>query len=104
MQHEPRTLPSSVVALQPGSKLLPPSLWPNNPRIPLSLQTEQKLWAAAEKLRGHMDASEYKHVVLGLIFLKYISDAFEERHAELQKEKHADVEDRDEYAGANVFW
>jgi type I restriction enzyme M protein len=69
-----------------------------------NLGFEQKLWAAADKLRGHMDASEYKHVVLGLIFLKYISDAFEERHADLQKEKHADPEDRDEYAGANVFW
>jgi type I restriction enzyme M protein len=69
-----------------------------------NLGFEQKLWAAADKLRGHMDASEYKHVVLGLIFLKYISDAFEERHGELQKEKHADPEDRDEYAGANVFW
>src|SRR6202166_1689499 len=69
-----------------------------------NLGFEQKLSAAADKLRGHMDASEYKHVVLGLIFLKYISDAFEERHAELQKEKHADPEDRDEYAGANVFW
>jgi type I restriction enzyme M protein len=69
-----------------------------------NLGFEQKLWAAADKLRGHMDASEYKHVVLGLIFLKYISDAFEERHAELEKEKHADPEDRDEYAGANVFW
>jgi|HubBroStandDraft_6_1064221.scaffolds.fasta_scaffold00971_9 type I restriction enzyme M protein len=69
-----------------------------------NLGFEQKLWAAADKLRGHMDASEYKHVVLGLIFLKYISDAFEERHAELQKEKHANPEDRDEYAGANVFW
>jgi type I restriction enzyme M protein len=69
-----------------------------------NLGFEQKLWAAADKLRGHMDAGEYKHVVLGLIFLKYISDAFEERHAELQKEKHADPEDRDEYAGANVFW
>ncbi len=69
-----------------------------------NLGFEQKLWAAADKMRGHMDASEYKHVVLGLIFLKYISDAFEERHAELQNEKHADPEDRDEYAGANVFW
>jgi type I restriction enzyme M protein len=69
-----------------------------------NLGFEQKLWAAADKLRGHMDASDYKHVVLGLIFLKYISDAFEERHSELQKEKHADPEDRDEYAGANVFW
>src|SRR5437667_12709802 len=64
-----------------------------------NLGFEQKLWSAADKLRGHMDASECKHVVLGLIFLKYISDAFEERHAELQKEKHADPEDRDEYAG-----
>src|SRR6202171_3061083 len=62
---------------------------------------EQKLWAAADKLRGHLDASEYKHVVLGLIFLKYISDAFEERHAELQKERQPDRGDRDEYAGAN---
>ena len=69
-----------------------------------NLGFEQKLWSAADKLRGHMDASEYKHVVLGLIFLKYISDAFEERHSELLKEKHADPEDRDEYAGANVFW
>lgn len=69
-----------------------------------NLGFEQKLWAAADKLRGHMDASEYKHVVLGLVFLKYISDAFEERHTELLKEKHADPEDRDEYAGANVFW
>lgn len=69
-----------------------------------NLGFEQKLWATADKLRGHMDSSEYKHVVLGLVFLKYISDAFEERHAELLKEKHADPEDRDEYAGANVFW
>lgn len=46
---------------------------------------EEKLLLAADKLRGHIDASEYKHVVLGLIFLKYISDAFEERHAELLK-------------------
>lgn len=76
----------------------------NKPSNGANLGFEQKLWAAADKLRGHMDASEYKHVVLGLIFLKYISDAFEERHAELLKEKHADPEDRDEYAGANVFW
>src|SRR5438445_13251676 len=69
-----------------------------------NLGFEQKLWQAADNLRGHMDAAEYKHVVLGLIFLKYISDAFEERHAELLKEKHANPEDRDEYAGVNVFW
>ena len=45
-----------------------------------NLGFEQKLWAAADKMRSHMDAAEYKHVALGLIFLKYISDAFEERH------------------------
>jgi type I restriction enzyme M protein len=65
---------------------------------------EQKLWAAADKLRGHMDAAEYKHVVLGLIFLKYISDAFEERHQALLKDKNADPEDRDEYLAENIFW
>jgi type I restriction enzyme M protein len=58
----------------------------------------------ADKLRGHMDAAEYKHVVLGLIFLKYISDAFQERHQALEKEPHANAEDRDEYTAENVFW
>ena len=48
-----------------------------------SIGFEEKLWQAADKLRGSMDASEYKSVVLGLIFLKYVSDAFEEKHAEL---------------------
>ncbi len=47
-----------------------------------TLDFESPLWAAADKLRGHIDASEYKHVVLGLIFLKYISDSFEEAHAQ----------------------
>src|SRR6266566_9552122 len=65
---------------------------------------EQKLWAAADKLRGHLDAAEYKHVVLGMIFLKYISDAFQERYEALKKEPHADPEDRDEYTAENVFW
>ncbi len=67
---------------------------------------ERELWAAANALRGNMDAAEYKHVVLGVIFLKYISDAFEERHAQLEAErsKGADPEDPDEYRGANVFW
>ncbi|PIU90257.1 MAG: N-6 DNA methylase, partial [Anaerolineae bacterium CG06_land_8_20_14_3_00_57_67] len=49
-----------------------------------TLGFEEKLWAAADKLRAHMDAAEYKHVVLGLIFLKYISDAFETRHSALE--------------------
>jgi type I restriction enzyme M protein len=65
---------------------------------------EAILWAAADKLRNNMDAAEYKHVVLGLVFLKYISDAFEERHAALASEKHADPEDPDEYRAENIFW
>ncbi|MGA2505493.1 MAG: class I SAM-dependent DNA methyltransferase [Anaerolineales bacterium] len=69
-----------------------------------TLDFESQLWAAADKLRGHMDSSEYKHVVLGLIFLKYISDSFEEAHGKLLKEKEADPEDRDEYLAQNVFW
>lgn len=69
-----------------------------------TLDFESQLWAAADKLRGHMDASEYKHVVLGLIFLKYISDSFEEVHAQLVKEKDANPEDRDEYLAQNIFW
>jgi len=69
-----------------------------------NLGFEQTLWQAADKLRGHMDAAEYKHVVLGLIFLKYISDAFEEQHAKLKAEKGADPEDRDEYVALNIFW
>jgi len=69
-----------------------------------NLGFEQKLWAAADKLRGHMDAAEYKHVVLGLIFLKYISDAFQERYEALKAEKLADPEDRDEYTAENIFW
>ena len=69
-----------------------------------NLGFEERLWTAADKLRGTMDASEYKHVVLGLIFLKYISDTFEEVHQRLQQEEYADPEDRDEYAAENVFW
>jgi type I restriction enzyme M protein len=65
---------------------------------------EQKLWQAADKLRNNMDAAEYKHVVLGLIFLRYISSAFEKKHEELSKTPHANPEDFDEYAGENIFW
>ena len=84
-----------------------------------NLGFEDKLWAAADKLRGNMDAAEYKHVVLGLIFLKYISDAFLEKHDWLIKEssnpkseyfikeeqaRYGVAEDRDEYLADNVFW
>ena len=66
---------------------------------------EAELWAMADALRGSMDAAEYKHVVLGLIFLKYISDAFEERHAAVLAEWGAEAaEDRDEYTAENIFW
>ncbi len=65
---------------------------------------EATLWSAADQLRGAMDASEYKHPVLGLIFLKYISDAFEELHAQLARDPESDPEDRDEYRARNVFW
>lgn len=68
---------------------------------------EQTLWAAADKLRGHLDAAEYKNVVLGLIFLKYISDAFQVLHDDLAARAdtdYTDPEDRDEYVAENVFW
>lgn len=67
---------------------------------------EPNLWAAADALRGSMDAAEYKHVVLGLIFLKYISDAFEEQRAnlEIEEAQGADPEDPDEYRAKGIFW
>ncbi len=72
-----------------------------------NLGFEDKLWQAADKLRGHMDASEYKHVVLGLFFLKYISDAFQTKYKQLkesEEDKYANPEDRDEYRAVNIFW
>ncbi len=67
---------------------------------------EAQLWQMADALRGSMDAAEYKHVCLGLLFLKYISDAFEEQHAKLVAEQSqgADPEDPDEYRALNIFW
>ncbi len=71
-----------------------------------NLGFERQLWLAADALRSNMDAAEYKHVVLGLIFLKYISDAFEEQHARLEEQRNqgADPEDPDEYRAVNIFW
>jgi len=69
---------------------------------------EQKLWKAADKLRKNIDAVEYKHIVLGLVFLKYISDAFEQLHEKLMAGEGdyagADPEDPDEYKAENVFF
>ncbi|MGE5396692.1 MAG: type I restriction-modification system subunit M, partial [Chitinophagales bacterium] len=84
-----------------------------------NLGFEQKLWQAADKMRNNMDAAEYKHVVLGLIFLKYISDSFIERQLQIhntvsdpksewfihdEQARYAAVEDRDEYTAENIFW
>lgn len=65
---------------------------------------EAELFKAADKLRGNLEPSEYKHVALGLIFLKYISEAFEAQYEKLQAEDYADPEDPEEYLAANVFW
>lgn len=74
----------------------------NGNGVPANL--EAKLWTAADKLRGHLDAADYKHVVLGLIFLKYISDAFQELYNQLSQDEYADPEDRDEYLAENIFF
>lgn len=65
---------------------------------------KENLWEMADKLRNNMDAAEYKHVCLGLIFLKYISDTFVKAYDEISKDEYADPEDKDEYVAKNVFW
>src|SRR5438105_15283184 len=91
-----------------------------NSKSPSTPRFENVLWQAADKLRGNLDSAEYKHVVLGLIFLKYISDAFADRRAVLEREvsdpasdlyikikepseRYQVLEDRDEYRAENVF-
>ena len=72
-----------------------------------NLGFENKLWEMADKMRGHMDSGEYKHVALGLIFLKFISDAFQTKYDALKataETDYTDPEDRDEYAATNIFW
>jgi type I restriction enzyme M protein len=79
----------------------------NRQRSDIEEPLEKKLWKAADKLRKNMDAAEYKHIVLGLIFLKYISDAFEELYLKLvaqQKSEGADPEDKNEYTAEKVFY
>ena len=70
----------------------------------ISIGFEDKIWKAADVLRGNLNAAEYEGVVLGLIFLKYISDKFEEKYKELLEDEYADEEDRDEYLAENVFF
>lgn len=75
------------------------------PAIPApEIDYADKLWNTADKLRGNMEPSDYKHVALGLIFLKYISDSFEARHAQLLAEDARAAEDKDEYLADNIFW
>lgn len=74
------------------------------PKNTAEIGFEKQIWEAADVLRGNMDAGEYKHVVLGLIFLKYISDKFEERYNELIEEGDGFEEDRDEYVAENIFY
>ena len=69
-----------------------------------SIGFEDAIWRAADKLRGNLNASEYEGVVLGLIFLKYISDKFEAKFQELSQDEYADVEDKDEYEADGVFF
>lgn len=74
-----------------------------NNAAPLGFEAE--LFKAADKLRGNMEPSDYKHVALGLIFLKHISDSFETRHAELLASEYPwEAEDADVYRGDNIFW
>lgn len=70
----------------------------------ISIGFEDKIWKAADVLRGNLNAAEYEGVVLGLIFLKYISDKFEEKYNELAADEYADEEDKDEYLAENVFF
>lgn len=69
------------------------------------LKIEDALWQAADQLRGSMDASQYRNVVLGLIFLKYVSDSFNEKYESLINSDYPeDAEDRDMYTAENIFW
>lgn len=68
------------------------------------MSIEKTLFAAADKMRGAMDAGEYKHIALGLLFLRYVSMSFQRLHDRLSEEEYSDAEDRDEYLAENVFW
>ncbi|MDQ2843042.1 MAG: type I restriction-modification system subunit M N-terminal domain-containing protein, partial [Acidobacteriota bacterium] len=97
-----------VVIFERGEKLATEKSQKKNgkgkPQNGASLGFEAEMFLAADKLRGNLEPSEYKHVVLGLIFLKYISDAFEAKHSALVAEDPPAAEDPDEYLAENVFW
>jgi len=94
---------------------MPPRKKAADPSAPMTMkELKDTLWKAADRLRGSMDASQYKDVILGLVFLKYVSDAFDERREQIRTELAADgyredqieglLDDRDEYTGHGVFW
>ena len=97
-------LPANVTRLRRRPANDPPPPAPSQPRRGGDLGFETTLWQAADKLRSNMDAAEYKHVALGLLFLRYISDAFERRHAELRADPSQDPEDQGAYRRGRVFW
>ncbi len=97
-------LPANVTRLRRRKPKAEETPAPSQPRRGGDLGFEATLWQAADKLRSNMDAAEYKHVALGLLFLKYISDAFERRHTELRATPGADPEDPAAYPPARVFW
>ena len=88
--------------------IVPPAIMPKEKKSTPDEPLEKKLWKTADKLRKNMDAAEYKHVVLGLIFLKYISDAFDELYRKLKESKGeyegANAEDKNEYTAEKVFY
>ena len=96
-----KKLPNKSIKKQPNNKNSKKS---SKNKSNGAIGFEDKLWEAADKMRNNMDPAEYKHVVLGLIFLKYISDAFEEKYNQFKSEDYADPEDPDEYLAENIFW
>lgn len=115
---EPEALVSSAIE-SPTRTATEPAARRSGKKEQAPRRLEATLWEAADKLRGNLEASEYKHVVLGLVFLKYVSDAFETRRAELEatlgdpgspdyipneQRRATFLESRDEYTSANVFW
>src|SRR5688572_19287416 len=114
-QSRAHPLPDRLPRAPPeGRHLMPPKKKRDDLAPSTMKELKDTLWKAADKLRGSMDASQYKDVILGLVFLKYVSDAFEERRGQIQAELEAEglneeqiaqlIDDVDEYTGHGVFW
>src|SRR5688572_2332294 len=114
-QSRAHPLPDRLPRAPPEGRHLMPPKKKRDDALPSTMkELKDTLWKAADKLRGSMDASQYKDVVLGLVFLKYASDAFEERRDQIRLELSADgwdedriaqvIDDNEEYVGHGVFW